>query len=159
MKIQKIGPSDWQRLKVIRLDALADAPDAFGSTLNAETQSSDQNWKDRLVSQNVTTLIATINQSDVGLAVGAPYDDDAGLYSMWVAPSARGKGVADRLIASVAHWAKERGHKQLLLDVADSNQAAINLYQRNGFEPTGVTSSLPPPRAHIKEHQRVLPLS
>jgi len=48
---------------------------------------------------------------------------------------------------------------QVLLDVADTNMAAIRLYARMGFVPSGVEGSLPPPREHIKEHQRVLVLN
>lgn len=38
----------------------------------------------------------------------------------------------------------------------DVKRAGIRLYVRKGFEPTGVTGTLPPPRVHILEHQRGL---
>jgi hypothetical protein len=34
--IRTIHPTEWQAYKAIRLRALADAPDAFGSTLSLE---------------------------------------------------------------------------------------------------------------------------
>jgi hypothetical protein len=44
------------------------------------------------------------------------------------------------------------------LEVGDTNAYAVRLYERAGFVPTGVTASLPPPRAHITEHERILDL-
>lgn len=156
MKVERLRPGDWQRLKHIRLRALTDAPDAFGSTLEAESALTDGDWQGRLKEEHFVTFIASVNSDDVGLVVGGSYDDDAGIFAMWVAPDARGKGVGDTLISTVVDWAKKNGQKRVLLDVGDLNEPAIKLYARNGFEPTGQTSTLPPPRSHIKEHRRIL---
>ena len=55
-------------------------------------------------------------------------------------------------------WAREEGFPHLFLDVADENTAAIKLYERLGFAPTGVKNHMPPPRDHISEHERALEL-
>jgi ribosomal protein S18 acetylase RimI-like enzyme len=75
---------------------------------------------------------------------------------MWVAPEYRRQGVGSRLIDTVIDWARAQGFSRLALDVADHNSAAVELYARHGFAPTGETASLPPPRAHIREHRRAL---
>ena len=93
-------------------------------------------------------------------AVAADEDVAAAyLISMWVTPDMRGCHVGDLLVSAVIDWARASGFKQLLLDVADTNVAAIRLYERMGFVPSGGVGSLPPPREHIKEHQRVLELN
>jgi ribosomal protein S18 acetylase RimI-like enzyme len=62
--------------------------------------------------------------------------------------------VGDALLrAAVAH-ARDLGARRLLLDVGDHNAHAIALYARHGFEPTGRTGTLPPPREHVLEHER-----
>jgi len=63
--------------------------------------------------------------------------------------------VAEKLIQITVEWARSKSYKQLLLDVADNNNAAIKLYSKLLFEPNGETGTLPFPREHITEHRRV----
>jgi len=78
---------------------------------------------------------------------------------MWVAPEVRRRGVGGMLVDAVIEWARSNGVTRLLLDVADNNAPAIELYARKGFEPNGEVGTLPPPREYIREHQRELRLS
>lgn len=158
--IDRLAADEWQRCRAVRLRALEDTPDAFGSTLEEELRLTDAEWQDRLTRSDVATFVArSLGPTDIGLAVGAPYDDVAGLYSMWVAPTARGNGVGGALISAVNEWAIETGHQKILLDVGDHNAAAIALYESKGFVRTGITGTHPPPREDITEHQRVLLLT
>lgn len=157
--VQQLLPSDWKRFRDVRLSALADTPDAFGSTLVKEEKLSEPEWMKRLDRSDAATFVAVDEAGkDVGLIVGAPYDDQAGLYAMWVAPSTRHRGVGSILVDAVIAWSRAGGFETLLLDVSDTNVAAIALYARMGFEPTGVTGTLPEPRQHVLEHQRALSL-
>lgn len=156
-RIQRLRAEDWQRFRSIRLTALEDSPKAFGSTHEEELQLTSADWQARLERQDVSTFVAVSAEGrDVGLAVGAPYDDVAGLFSMWVAPSSRGSGIGGLLIDKVIAWAIDSRHNKILLDVGDYNTGAISLYQSKGFVRTGITGSLPPPRDSIAEHQREL---
>jgi ribosomal protein S18 acetylase RimI-like enzyme len=162
LRIVTAAPDDWERVRAVRLAALADAPDAFGSTLAREEPQPESWWRGRLASTDRVTLLAVVDGSDVGMVAGGPHDgdaDDAGLYAMWVAPGGRGTGVAPRLIRSVVAWARDAGYRRMLLDVADHNLPAIACYERNGFRPTGRRSTLPPPRDHIGEHELVIDLA
>lgn len=159
MEIQRLFPEDWMRLRELRLAALSDAPDAFGSTLEDAYARSAEDWRRQL--ETLTTFVAMINGQDMGLARGAPDDADpanAYLLSMWIAPDARGQGGGEGLVRAVADWAQTAGFSRLVLDVADDNAPAIALYARLGFQPTGDTGSLPPPRTHVREHRRALNL-
>ncbi len=157
MTIETLEPSDWERGREIRLRALRDCPDAFGSTLERELQFSDDDWRRRLERTDATTIVAKdAADADVGLIVGAPYDEDAGLYSMWIAPKARQHGIGGRLVDAVIAWSRGQQHQRILLDVGDWNVAAIRLYASKGFQPTGIASAFPPPRQHLIEHQREL---
>ncbi|MCB9744615.1 MAG: GNAT family N-acetyltransferase [Alphaproteobacteria bacterium] len=89
----------------------------------------------------------------------APDPEDphrAWLISMWVAPVARGSGASDRLVRAVIEHARRSGREALLLDVGDHAPRAIALYARHGFEPEGWRGPMPPPRAHLSEHRRIL---
>jgi ribosomal protein S18 acetylase RimI-like enzyme len=160
-RITRLGPDEWERARDIRLRALGDAPDAFWTTLDEERATSPHEWRRRLGQAESVTFVVAADGVDVGLAVGAPHHDqarEAGLYGLWVAPEARGEGVAETLVRAVITWARSAGFRALRLDVGDANAAAVRLYQRLGFEPTGRVLTAPPPRDHITEHERMLEL-
>ena len=46
--IRRLRAEEWPEYRAIRLRALADAPDAFGSTHAVEQPKPDQYWMDRL---------------------------------------------------------------------------------------------------------------
>ena len=159
MDILRLATGDADCLRAIRLRALRDAPEAFGTTFAEAAAWPMESWTRQLA--ELATFIAVIDGADVGLARGGPHDGKPGaaiLLSMWVAPEARGKGVGDALIDSVIAWARGEGFSRLLLEVGDHNEPAIALYARKGFRPTGATSTLPPPRTHVPEHERALEL-
>lgn len=157
--IERLAADEGLRLRTIRLRALADAPDAFGNTYDEAAVQPLDSWTAQL--QEIATFVAVVDGEDVGLVRGACDDlqpDAAWLISMWVSPEVRGQGVGEALIDAVVEWARVSGARRVLLAVGDHNQPAIALYARKGFEPNGAIGSLPPPRSHIREHQRELQL-
>jgi GNAT superfamily N-acetyltransferase len=159
MDVQRLRTEEAARLREIRLRALADAPDAFGSTLAGALVRSDEMWVEE--ARKLTTFIAVADDRDVGMVRGVQDAHDersAWLLSMWVEPDARGSGAADALVDRLVEWARSQRYRQLMLDVADANARAIGFYERKGFLPTGEVGHLPPPRQHITEHRRVLRL-
>lgn len=148
---------DWARVRKIRLLALKSDPDAFGSTFDKEHDQSPSFWQGRLQS-NATTLLASIDGQDVGIITIAPHWDDGHsvcFYGVWVAPEARGQGVGDAIIGAAIAVAKDLNVLYIRLEVSDVNAPAIALYARWGFEPSGHVMTLPAPREHITEHERV----
>lgn len=157
--IERLAADEGLRLRTIRLRALADAPDAFGTTYDEAAGQPLDSWTAQL--QEIATFLAVVDGEDVGLVRGACDDlqpDAAWLISMWVSPEVRGQGVGEALIDAVVEWARVSGARRVLLAVGDHNQPAIALYARKGFEPNGTIGSLPTPRNHIREHQRELHL-
>jgi GNAT superfamily N-acetyltransferase len=122
--------------RAVRLAALAEAPYAFGSTLTVWRDAIEGRWRERLRSVPYN-LVAAIDGVDVGMASGFPEGGNVSLISMWVAPSARGGGVSDVLVASVIRWARELGVPAVELDVVEDNLPAIALYRRTGFVDAG----------------------
>ena len=90
--------------------------------------------------------VAEMDGRVVGTASGGEsgYSRAASLTSLWVDPSARGKGVGDALIATVMAWAKAAGNNQLLLWVTETNAHAEKLYERHGFRRTGAIQPVRP---------------
>jgi ribosomal protein S18 acetylase RimI-like enzyme len=90
----------------------------------------------------------------VGMAGAFVHPDKRGtvcLWWLWVAPDARGRGLARQLVEARAGWARERGAVRLELAVAENNETVKALYQSLGFVPTGERRSMAsdPTRAGI----------
>jgi ribosomal protein S18 acetylase RimI-like enzyme len=139
-EIRVLVPDDWKTWRELRLIALEEAAYAFGSRL-ADWQGDgdrEERWRARLEIPG-QHLVAMLDGRPVGIASGVPTDDAgvAELISMWVHPTARGKGVGDELIRAVERWARATGAAVLRLTVMDGNAAAAALYERNGFRYTG----------------------
>ena len=160
MRVERVGPDAWARIRALRLAALGEAPDAFATTLEEELRHDDETrWRRGI--ETLATFVASVGEEDAGMARGVRHDadpDDALLISLWVAPAHRGRGVAARLVRTVADWARESGFARLTLEVGDDNAAARALYARAGFLPTGERGTLPPPRAHVREHRLAMTL-
>jgi ribosomal protein S18 acetylase RimI-like enzyme len=143
--LRTLGPEDWKLWRSLRLAALAEAPHAFGSRL-ADWQGEgdrEERWRERLGIAGSHNVVAVLDGEPVGMASGVPADDESvELISMWVAPSARGRGVGDALVREVERWARESGARVLRLDVAEDNAAAQALYERRGFALTGELGDL-----------------
>jgi ribosomal protein S18 acetylase RimI-like enzyme len=122
----------------VRLAALTDAPDAFGSRHSEWVDEPEGRWRARLSLPGAIDLVAfdTDRDAAVGMATGIPTAEKGGratLISMWVAPTARGRGVAPALITAIARWAADAGAAALALSVMPDNDVARRVYERNGF--------------------------
>jgi ribosomal protein S18 acetylase RimI-like enzyme len=139
--VRRLGASEWPLLRAVRLRALADAPDAFGSTFDAEAGRSDEWWA--ASASNLAWFVATAGaggDDQVGLVAGLPpgeEPDSRSVISMWVAATHRGRGVAVALLDAVERWARADGATALCLRVSDRNARAQRFYARQGFAPTG----------------------
>ncbi|MFY9614766.1 MAG: GNAT family N-acetyltransferase [Candidatus Dormiibacterota bacterium] len=142
--IIRIGPDLWGKFRDIRLAALSDSPNAFGSTLAREQALTEEDWRLRLA--NGAMFMALSGETPVGMAGGVPTDDagDAYLVSMWVHPDFRRLHLADRLVVAVLDWARSEGYHGIRLHVAVDNEAAERLYQGRGFARTGATQPVRP---------------
>lgn len=135
VEILALEADDWSTWRAVRLQALAEAPWAFGSKLEDWQGDGDTEarWRSRFADVPYNA-IAFIDGEPVG-QVGALVHDTAStlLISMWVSPSARGRGVGDSLIDAVIEWSSGRGANAVRLDVKTDNHRAISLYERQGF--------------------------
>ncbi len=132
---------EWHELRAIRLEALADTPEAFGTTYEDASRWSDDHWR-QMASLRVFFL-AQIDGRTVGLASGGLNDEVPGtkwLYAMYVTPTSRGSGVAVALVDAVGQWARSEGAACLYLMVRAAVPRAQAFYGRVGFQATGDVS-------------------
>ena len=60
------------------------------------------------------------------------------IAELYVVPGARGKGLGRALIEGCEAWARERGHKLLMIGVLAKNPGAIRAYEGAGYAPYGL---------------------
>lgn len=133
-----LTPDDWRLWRELRLEALREAPAAFGSTLADWQGAGDQEarWRQRLTSVPFN-VVARSGGKPAGMVSGLRSGENAELISLWVAPCARGQGVGDRLILAVVDWARAAGAPRVVLSVKQGNEPAAHLYRRHGFVEAG----------------------
>jgi ribosomal protein S18 acetylase RimI-like enzyme len=133
MRVREVGPDDWMVWRLLRQRSLLEDPQAFAASVERWTgdQDTEDNWRARLAAPGAC-FVAEHGAAPVGMVAIRPDDDGDGqqLISMWVTPSARGRGVGRALVGRVI---SEVAGKPLWLRVIDGNKTAIRLYQRCGF--------------------------
>lgn len=138
--LRTLTPNDWQLFRELRLEALREAPYAFGATLTDWKEADESRWRARLTEVPFNG-IAYLDERPAGIASGFPEErETAKLISMWVAPFARGHGVGDALVSAIVAWAREDDFVRLTLDVTEGNEPALALYRRHGFVDDGRTT-------------------
>lgn len=80
-------------------------------------------------------LFATVREDGVAVGAGmAGFSHGwASIHGMRTAQHCRGRGVAGRVIATLAESALAKGYKRIFLQVEGHNTAALSLYRRAGF--------------------------
>ena len=72
VNIEHLSAGDGERLRAIRLRALRDAPDAFGTTLEEAAAQPPESWDRQL--EQLATFVATGGGYDLGLVRGTLHD-------------------------------------------------------------------------------------
>ena len=141
--IARVAEADWKHLRTVRLAALAESPEAFGSDYSTEEQFSEADWREW--ARDWATFLAFHCDTPIGMAAGIPsgQPDERKLIAAWVHPDHRGHAVAAALVEAVQQWARTEGAGKVSLWVTQTNQPAVRLYRRLGFEPTGQSKPLP----------------
>ncbi|WP_158073504.1 GNAT family N-acetyltransferase [Actinophytocola xanthii] len=139
IQVRRLTPDEWRLWREIRLAALADAPYAYGSTLEHEQAFDESVWRERLSAAGSMTAVALDGTEPAGaMAVFTPAGAAVPmLVAAWVHPAHRGRGVGDALVSDVLAWVRETGRDRIELRVADGNEPARRLFTRHGFVPTG----------------------
>jgi ribosomal protein S18 acetylase RimI-like enzyme len=160
--IRRLLAADAEGYRSIRLAALADAPEAFGSDVATESASPVDAFANTLRSGYVAGAFA--GERLVAIAGFRALEREktrhrGDIWGVYVAPDARGTGIGRRLMEHVLDYARTQV-LQVHLAVTASNAAAVALYEHLGFIRYGTE-----PRAlkvngrYLDEHLMVLQFS
>ena len=144
MLIRILTEDDIEALWALRLRALKENPEAFGSTYK-ETLARGNEWmRQRLrAPESETFYLGAFAENLIGIV--ACFREDASktrhkgyVVSMYVAPESRGLGAGKGLMQELIERARRiEGLEQLHLAVVTTNSVAYQLYRSLGFEVYG----------------------
>lgn len=162
--VRRIRADEWRELRDLRLRALAEAPQAFITTLAQATAWAEGDWREAArrggAGERWAVFVAEVAGADaaggpggrseggglVGMATGHFPDEGhraldgptiVSLIQMWVDPRLRRSGVGRRLVEAVRGWAATRGSARVRLGVNDADPGALAFYEALGFRDTG----------------------
>lgn len=142
--IRATRAEDWQQVRDLRLEMLADEPMAFAESLRDALQLNEQDWRLRGARGQAESGTALVAVAEDGRWVGTmgcfipEGARDPLLVGVYVTPEFRGGayGVAGALLEAIKAWAGARA-SVLRLDVHEDNPRAQRFYLHNGFSFTG----------------------
>ena len=144
VSVHPIAFNDWPEYRKVRLSALKDSPQAFGSTWQQEVILPDEDWAARTIAsasgESGRGFFAIHRGEACGLVWCLLSDTDpriAHIYAMWTAPNVRGQGAGRALLEQCISWAKSKGAHHVHLSVVKDESPAMQLYKSQGFYPVG----------------------
>ena len=131
IRIEPAASEDWQALSDLEMAAFA------GDRISARS------WRALLASPSATVTVARDSSEGTSRIVGAAVvlqrasTSVARLYSIAVAPHARGRGVSACLLEDAAQRMRDAGAAVLRLETRVDNVVAQRLFSRSGFVERG----------------------
>ncbi|MGW1200030.1 GNAT family N-acetyltransferase [Streptomyces sp. NPDC002536] len=164
--IRSVRADEWQQTRELRLEALRDpaAPIAFLDTYDRAVVQPDSLWQERTAANAAgKSSIAFIAEGPDGEWAGSVtvllelpggdggFGGDAAVpqthvVGVYVRPEHRASGVSRALFEAALEWSwslAEPPVERVRLFVHEQNDRARAFYRKTGFEPTGVTVSMP----------------
>lgn len=144
--IRRLAPADAADYRALMLDAYARHADAFTSTAEERAALPLAWWQQRLSAEAAATELvwgafdgpALVGAAGLELPDREKIRHKATLFGMFVAPAARGRGIARALVAAVIADARARpGLDVLQLTVTAHNTSALRLYETCSFRVWG----------------------
>jgi RimJ/RimL family protein N-acetyltransferase len=145
--IRRLDAADADAYQALRLRGLRESPSSFGSTYEEEADLPMSTIGERLARGAAGDDVvfgewdgdALVGVAGLNRARNRKGRHRGSVWGMYVAPEARGRGMARALLdALVAHARTVDGLERLELGVETTNAAARELYLRSGFIPYGV---------------------
>lgn len=138
-QVRTLSADEWSLLRDLRIAALKESTEAFGGTAEDEGEWPEAAWQERLEA----AVWLTVEDSGVPVGVVAVDDatrderSDAWVWSWWIAPTHRGRGLSRLMLDSLITTCEAKGWSSMGLGAYESNTDAIATYERLAFERVG----------------------
>ena len=141
-RVTRLTESDWEQFAELRLRALTDTFGNDDRQYLVEARFAPIDWRRRL--RDHAQFVTMLDGRPVGMVAAYQESAEAAyVYSLWLEPEARGRGLARALVAAAVDWARRRGVRTATLRMAPDNAAARTVYESLGFTevPAGAAKS------------------
>ncbi len=147
VEIRALGPADAEAYWNLRLDALRTEPLAFGAAVEEHLADGFEAVTTRHLRDDPqgSLMVGALSKGRLVGIVGMVRSErvkqrhTGGVIAMFVAPEARGRGIARRILTFLIARAKScDGLERITLDVSTQATAARALYASLGFVPFGI---------------------
>lgn len=119
----------------------------------------DTPWDEASFSELLRSPEVHLSGDDRGFILIRTVADEAEILTVAVRPSARRQGLGRALVEAAIVASAAFGAKKMFLEVAESNVAAIALYQSSGFETVGLRKNYYKRADGKSEHAKVMVLN
>jgi ribosomal protein S18 acetylase RimI-like enzyme len=130
--VTRLVESDWRVYAGLRLRALTDTLGTDDQQYRQEIAFTATQWRRRLRAHAQFAL--RVDDHLVGL-IGAQRQSSEAvyLYSLWLEPEMRGRGLGHELVTAAVDWARSQRARIVTLRVDSDNTAALGVYEELGF--------------------------
>ena len=144
VEVRALHPDEWQRLRSIRLEALAVSPLSYTTTLEEAQAYPDTVWMDRAAGRasdvEQRTMVGIDGPKTVAMGVGLLRSHRrrriVPIVSVFVSAPYRRLGVGRAVMRGLEAWASERGADRTSLWVVEGNDGATRFYESLGYRQT-----------------------
>lgn len=146
-QIRLLGPADKDQFWALRLRALKEEPHAFGASYDEALETTDSEIEKRLTASSDSFVLGAFNPQLVGMIGfyrrgGKKLRHKGNIWGMYVAGEGRGLGLGRALLSeTIVRASKLPGLSHVTLSVVTSNEAAVSLYESQGFQTYGIESA------------------
>jgi RimJ/RimL family protein N-acetyltransferase len=144
IELRRLTKEDAPEFFPLRLRALQEHPEAFGSSYDDEVQNGIERWEASL-SDSTRAFFGAFHEGKlVGMIgifreMGKKQRHRMGIVAMYVAPESRQFGFGQALLDACIDYARQQeGVRRINIGVTAGNSGARRLYRRAGFVTWGV---------------------
>lgn len=130
--VTRLVESDWRVFATIRLRALTDTLGPADPQYRQEMTFTAAQWRRRL---RAHAQFAVCTDGHLVGLIGAQRQsvESVYLYSLWLEPGMRGRGLGHELVSTAVDWARSQRARVVTLRVDVANAAARGVYEQLGF--------------------------
>jgi L-amino acid N-acyltransferase YncA len=140
LEIRDAAATDLAAMRTIYNDVLITSTSIFSDVLRTEEE--QVRWYADGRAQSWPVLVACVDDVLVGYASYGPFRSWPGYRntvenSIYLAPSARGRGIGKRLLATLLERADAQGLHAVIAGIDGDNEISMRLHEQLGFKKVG----------------------
>ncbi|EHJ08152.1 GNAT family N-acetyltransferase [Staphylococcus simiae] len=141
--IRQANKDDLPYILTIYNDAIINTTAVY--TYDAQTLEERQTWFNNKTQAKEPVFVYLHNNQVVGFATYGPFRNWPAYqytveHSIYVDPTAKGQGIASKLLQHLIQYATNAGYRMMIAGIDASNEASINLHHKFNFDYAGTLS-------------------